>query len=157
MAEIKGKICPKCKKNNWNTLDTDYEYIEICLECQNMIKYSKSAFLAQFKCRKCGCKTGTLDETNTRTSIVCDNCWTITPIIDKFLIEKPKGIIDVDEYKAKLRTMQEAKNTLKCPKCGSTAITTGQRGFSMLTGFWGSSKTVNRCGNCGHVFKPQNL
>ena len=42
----------------------------------------------------------------------------------------------------------------KCPKCGSTNITTGQRGFSLLTGFWGSNKTVNRCANCGHMWKP---
>ena len=43
---------------------------------------------------------------------------------------------------------------LKCPRCGSTAVTTGQRGFSLLTGFLGSNKTVNRCGKCGHTWKP---
>lgn len=42
----------------------------------------------------------------------------------------------------------------KCPKCGSTAITAGQRGYSLLTGFLGSNKTVNRCANCGHTWKP---
>lgn len=46
------------------------------------------------------------------------------------------------------------KNRPRCPKCGSTAITTGQRGFSLLTGFIGSGNTVNRCSNCGHKWKP---
>lgn len=45
-------------------------------------------------------------------------------------------------------------NTLSCPKCGSTAITTGNRGFSIWTGFFGSGATVNRCGNCGYRWKP---
>lgn len=45
-------------------------------------------------------------------------------------------------------------NIPKCPKCGSTAITAGQRGYSFLTGFIGSSKTVNRCANCGYKWKP---
>lgn len=45
-------------------------------------------------------------------------------------------------------------NQVKCPKCGSTSITAGQRGYSLLTGFIGSGKTVNRCANCGHKWKP---
>lgn len=45
-------------------------------------------------------------------------------------------------------------NTVRCPRCGSTQITTGQRGYSLLTGFLGSNKTVNRCANCGYSWKP---
>lgn len=41
-----------------------------------------------------------------------------------------------------------------CPRCGSTQITTGQRGYKLLTGFLGSSKTVNRCANCGYKWEP---
>ena len=47
------------------------------------------------------------------------------------------------------------QNILTCPKCGSTAVTTGQRGFSIITGFLGSSQTMNRCGNCGYKWKPR--
>lgn len=43
---------------------------------------------------------------------------------------------------------------LRCPRCGSTAVTTTSRGHSLLTGFIGSNKTVNRCGKCGHTWKP---
>lgn len=46
------------------------------------------------------------------------------------------------------------KNIPKCPICGSTAITAGQRGFSIITGFLGSNKTVCRCANCGYSWKP---
>lgn len=43
---------------------------------------------------------------------------------------------------------------LKCPHCGSTAITTTSRGYSLMWGFTGSNKTVNRCGKCGYTWKP---
>lgn len=46
-------------------------------------------------------------------------------------------------------------NIPKCPKCGSTAVSTGARGFSIVTGFIGSGQTVNRCGNCGHKWRPK--
>lgn len=49
---------------------------------------------------------------------------------------------------------ERMKNQIKCPKCGSTAVTAGQRGFSLVTGFIGSGKTVNRCSKCGHKWKP---
>jgi len=42
----------------------------------------------------------------------------------------------------------------KCPRCGSTAITAGQRGYSLLWGFLGSGNAVNRCSNCGNKWKP---
>lgn len=44
---------------------------------------------------------------------------------------------------------------LSCPRCGSTSVTTGQRGFSFITGFLGSNKTVNRCGKCGWTWDPK--
>lgn len=46
-------------------------------------------------------------------------------------------------------------DTVRCPRCGSSAITTGQRGFSLVTGFLGSNKTVNRCGKCGYSWRPK--
>lgn len=59
------------------------------------------------------------------------------------------------ERRAKLRAEIEESRTPKCPRCGSKSIVTGQRGFSMLTGFIGSSKTMNRCGNCGYKWYPK--
>lgn len=64
----------------------------------------------------------------------------------------------VEKSKQKANEYFERKSTTenlpKCPKCGSTAITAGQRGYSLLSGFLGSNKTVNRCANCGHTWKP---
>lgn len=48
----------------------------------------------------------------------------------------------------------EYLNKVHYPRCGSTQITTGQRGYSLLTGFLGSNKTVNRYANCGYSWKP---
>lgn len=50
---------------------------------------------------------------------------------------------------------REAHPPVRCPKCGSTQITTGARGYSIVSGFWGSNKTVNRCAKCGHTWKPR--
>lgn len=44
---------------------------------------------------------------------------------------------------------------LRCPKCGSSNISTGSRGYSIVWGFIGSSKTVNRCAKCGHKWEPK--
>lgn len=47
------------------------------------------------------------------------------------------------------------KVSLKCPRCGSDQIVTGQRGFSLMTGFIGANKTINRCAKCGHSWQPK--
>lgn len=60
--------------------------------------------------------------------------------------------LDVNDKVEELLGLRE--KPLTCPKCGSTAITTGSRGYSLITGFIGSGKTVNRCGKCGYSWKP---
>jgi hypothetical protein len=55
----------------------------------------------------------------------------------------------------KLRELAEKDSTpVMCPICHSTQVITGQRGFSLVTGFIGSSSTMNRCAKCGHSWKP---
>ena len=68
---------------------------------------------------------------------------------------------DPIEYELKMAQFREIAERKKaedskprCPKCGSTSITAGQKGYSFWTGFLGSNKTVNRCSNCGHTWKP---
>ena len=43
---------------------------------------------------------------------------------------------------------------ITCPKCGSTSISTQNRGFSMVTGFIGSGDPRNVCQKCGYKWKP---
>ena len=52
-----------------------------------------------------------------------------------------------------LQQQLQPPSTSKCPKCGSTAIEATQKGYSLLTGFIGSGKTMNYCKNCGHKWK----
>ena len=49
---------------------------------------------------------------------------------------------------------REEKNTVRCPRCGSTSIGVTNRGYSFVWGFIGSGKTMNVCKNCGHKWKP---
>lgn len=58
------------------------------------------------------------------------------------------------QCEAQQQAQQRESNQVRCPKCGSTQITTGQRGYSLFSGFLGSNKTVNRCANCGYSWKP---
>jgi len=53
-----------------------------------------------------------------------------------------------------IKQQESNKNVVKCPKCKSTSITTGARGVNFMWGLIGASKTVNRCANCGHTWKP---
>ncbi len=66
--------------------------------------------------------------------------------------------LKLNQFKTQIQQQEnsraQAANTVKCPRCGSTNITAGQRGYSLLTGFVGSGRTVNRCANCGHKWKP---
>jgi len=50
--------------------------------------------------------------------------------------------------------IEPAKDVLCCPRCKSTAITTGTKGYGLIRGFIGSNKTVNRCGRCGYSWEP---
>lgn len=46
------------------------------------------------------------------------------------------------------------KDIICCPQCGSTEYHAGARGFSIVSGFIGSGKTVLTCLKCGHRWKP---
>lgn len=83
-------------------------------------------------------------------------------IIDAMIELKQKDIIEYglklsqfkNQLEQKRQANQQEKNQIHCPKCGSTNITAGQRGYSLLTGFIGSGNTVNRCAKCGYKWKP---
>lgn len=59
------------------------------------------------------------------------------------------------QRQAEEQARQDAINNPRCPKCGSTAIDATQRGYSLLTGFFGSGKTMNYCKNCGYKWNPR--
>lgn len=111
--------------------------------------------------KNCGgimCDTGLkFDEANIIRKISSDN------ELLNAMIELKKN--DIIEYNLKLsqfknqvdqnnQIQQRDNNVVKCPKCGSTNVTAGQKGYSLLTGFIGSGSTVNRCAKCGYKWKP---
>lgn len=49
----------------------------------------------------------------------------------------------------------KAKAAPRCPKCGSTYISTVNRGYSIVWGFIGSGNAMNVCQKCGHKWKPR--
>ncbi len=91
------------------------------------------------------------------------NATKSTEIIDAMIELKQKDIIEyglkLSQFDAQVR-QQNAEwrasqaNAVKCPRCGSTAVTAGRRGYSLISGFIGAGKTVNRCAKCGHKWKP---
>jgi DNA-directed RNA polymerase subunit RPC12/RpoP len=63
-------------------------------------------------------------------------------------IEILNASVDIDQF------YRDTILTIRCPRCRSTAITTGARGVNWTWGLIGASKTVNRCGSCGYTWKP---
>ena len=141
-----GRLCEKCGNDNWSFIDNPTQYFEICATCFDQhnqltqIIYNKQSYIDNFECPECGGLNGTSEENNTKFGVRCSNCGKLTIMFTK--------------HPSALNNRNINKNQPKCPKCGSTAITTGQRGFSLVTGFIGSNKTMNRCANCGHKWKP---
>lgn len=52
------------------------------------------------------------------------------------------------------RESQKKESGPKCPRCGSTYISTINRGYSLFSGFLGSGSPRNVCQKCGHKWKP---
>ena len=142
-----GQKCKICGQDNWLLADNATEYLQICGSCLNngdatKIVYNKQSFVDNFECPNCGALVGTLEENKKKLGVRCSVCNKLT-----IMLEKHEAAHDN-------RHLAD-KNTPKCPKCGSTAITTGARGVNGLLGFIGAGKTVNRCSNCGNMWRPR--
>lgn len=59
---------------------------------------------------------------------------------------------NAEQYAAKFK---QDDGLIHCPRCDSTNVVTGQRGYSMMWGFIGSNRTMNRCAKCGHKWEPR--
>lgn len=112
----------------------------VCPHCGNPMvpKIKSKPSLSHIPCPNCGANWHTFDDNDNDICKVCNHIFT----------EK-----EIYSFKSHQQTIQSSKP--KCPKCGSISITTGQRGYSLWTGFLGSNKTVNRCSNCGYTWQPK--
>lgn len=121
---------------------------------------------------------------HTGTNDICPVCHTKGSFLEKYIMDIKRISNDPDfiqamtklhddnpieyqlkmsQFKTNLKQQEQAQvskreeeNIIHCPKCGSTAITTGARGVNNFWGLLGASKTVNRCGNCGYTWKPKS-
>lgn len=143
------RLCPNCKsKSNENS----------CLRGCGYSTYLKED---NYTCEVCG---GTVNDLKmySKDYIVLTAISPERKFIETMLQLQETDIVEYNLKMSQFRTQvqqqensrAQAANTVKCPRCGSANITAGQRGFSLLTGFVGSGRTVNRCANCGHKWRP---
>lgn len=135
------------------------EIIKKCDKCGDIAVYTST-----YNIHKENNCNGNLIE----TSLSYDDFWVLCDISDdndflQAMIDlKEKEPIEyqlkMSQFKTQVQQQENYKtqssNVVKCPKCGSTNVTAGQKGYSLLTGFIGSGSTVNRCAKCGHKWKP---
>ena len=154
MTEDCMDFCPKCKSTNIECVKD-----RICLDCGSAWYWHSST---SKKCIKCGSENTTdeIDDYNCKMDdyLLLFNISHDGNFILQMLKLKNDDPIEYELKMAQFREIAERKKAdeskPRCPKCGSTSITAGQKGYSFWTGFLGSNKTVNRCSNCGHTWKP---
>ena len=67
---------------------------------------------------------------------------------------KSKGIdARITECKIIKQTKPKGRPNNRCPQCGNEDTIVDKRGFSIVTGFIGSSRYVNHCPKCGRKWK----
>lgn len=153
-------ICPNCGTNDWWSVDNTTTYSEFCSVCSKAVQFDKIQPKEKFICDSCGSTECVVLDTDLDFSLMCSKCKTTKIIFTKHEItvnnkNKPKRSKEEIEVSIQnLKNIREDILTPKCPKCGSKHIVTGSRGFSLLTGFIGANKTVNRCANCGYTYYP---
>ena len=138
--------------------------VKMCENCRAKKVASDEPFGAYFPiveddnyiCRNCNSRLTDVNISGFEYSIIVSESNTIE-FLEAMLQLRENDLI---EYQSKIsqfrnkQTWRDESNKPKCPRCGSTSITAGQRGYSLIWGFIGSGNTVNRCSKCGHKWKP---
>ena len=148
-------ICPECKKEVSNMA-------KICPNCGFPInEKDKDKKIYEYLCSSDKCISNCpVKEFDTFVGIKCKcpDCGAVAEYTETEVISNKTGKV-INRYREhgfERPIQQSQQNVPKCPKCNSTAITTGARGVSWFWGAIGSSKTVNRCANCGYTWKPKS-
>lgn len=152
-------LCNYCGVEIENTTN-DIVFGNACEKCEKKIKsWINNVTSDKFRCSNCFPKRIPIaHNTESALEFVCPKCNSVMFAWDK----------DIDSNTIKKFVRKESDNKeepstktahiespVRCPKCGSTQISTGSRGYSMVWGFIGSGKTVNRCARCGHKWEPR--
>lgn len=141
------------------------KYIKLCQNCKNNRKDDDiwgSGYISwiadnNFECPICKHKLVDTVLTGDEEDILSDITRSAS-FYDSMIDLKQKDQIEFQLKMTQFKTQVQLKNSnlIHCPKCDSTAITTGARGVNNFWGLLGASKTVNRCGNCGYTWKPKS-
>ncbi len=142
------KFCQVCKNNN-------------IVNFSGVGGYYWTYLQSAKKCNECGNEFVDIDFPELDLKLLTQVSRDVS-FIEAMIKLRQENIIEYESKMSQFRTQvqqqensrAQAANTVKCPRCGSANITAGQRGFSLLTGFVGSGRTVNRCANCGHKWRP---
>ena len=142
------------------------KYIKLCQNCKNNRKDDDiwgSGYISwikddSFECPVCQHKLVDTVLTGDEEEILSDITRSAS-FYDSMIDLKQKDPIEfqlkMSQFKTQLQQQESSKQTNTTPT-NSTAITTGARGVNNFWGLLGASKTVNRCGNCGYTWKPNN-
>ena len=161
------KFCPVCNTTKQNT--------SLCFNNERFREFTKGYFYLfepkeDVKICPC-CEKGVLEDsplTFEEFKIIDDVSDSDRQFLEAMIDLKQKDPIEyqlkMSQFKTQLQQQESNKPTnttptkdvIRCPKCKSTAITTGARGVNNFWGLLGASKTVNRCGNCGYTWKPNS-
>lgn len=112
-----------------------------------------------------------MDDVSILKKISISDYFTITNIskedafLEAMIALKEKDIIEYELKMSQFRnqanqqeqTKEQSKPTeekITCPKCGSANVSSGTRGFTLTTGFFGSGNPRNVCQKCGFKWKP---
>lgn len=152
-------FCNYCG-NEYDNIIYDAVYGNACEGCSKRINsWLRLATSRKFKCNNCFLKRiPVAHNTESALEFVCPKCNSVifawdkdieSNTIKKFIREQTEDQ-EVEETK-----VTYTEPPVRCPKCSSTQISTGSRGYSMVWGFIGAGKTVNRCAKCGHKWEPR--
>lgn len=148
--------CPYCDNMVFQNSTKGKWYGGCCNDCiirlENSLRWATGA-----ECKSCGSWDRTLlEEAESYIGFRCNKCGYLHIWADR---DPETGIIDGLDYRRREPEspmgVQYQQDSIRCPKCSSTQIVTGQRGYSIVWGFIGSNKTMNRCAKCGHKWEPR--
>ena len=132
--------CVKCGADEWAVIDNVGAYMKFCNKCLHCVEIDKQSFLSNYKCEKCNCLEGTLEENDQLLAVRCKNCNN-----QNIVLEKKTTINNLHKPVPQL-------SSKRCPKCGGTEFTPVRKKYSLLTGFL-TNKVDLICNKCGAKVK----
>ena len=136
--------------------------VKQCTKCNRIGIYDKNAMIhGANNCNGNALEVNiSADDLNTLADISNDQSF-FQAMIDLKEKEPIEYQLKMSQFKNQVQQQKIAKqqernqrNQVRCPKCGCTDIGVANRGFSIVTGFIGSGKSMNVCKKCGYKWKP---